>query len=322
VAVARTAVVTGASGFIGRPLVDLLRASGWTVTGVDLVADSARGVVAGDVAAPGAWQHALVGADLVVHTAAKVGMPTPPDPDGYWRVNVGGTKNVLDAAARGGARRVVVLSSVVVFGLDFPDGVDEDHPVRHTGIPYTDTKIAAEVAAMSAHAAGGTEVVVVRPGDVYGPGSIWVEECLAMLRQRTFMLPARGQGTFSPVYVDDLVRGLVAAATAPAAAGRTITLSGGVGVPAGDFFDRVAALEGRGPVRKLPTSVLLAAAGAVGLGARAARRTTNLSPGSIHYLADRRGTYSIARAADLLGWRPEADLDEGMARVAAARTRG
>ncbi len=315
----RTAVVTGASGFIGRALVDHLRADGWTVAGVDLVADPPRGTVAGDVSMPGIWRHVLAGADVVIHTAAKVGMPSPPDPEGYWRVNVGGTTNVLDAAVRGAAKRVVVLSSVVVFGLDFPDGVDEDAPVRPTGVPYTDSKIATEVAALSTHAAGLTEVVVVRPGDVYGPGSIWVEEPIAMLRSRTFVLPERGQGIFSPVYVDDLVRGLVAAATGPRAAGRTITLSGGVGVTAGDFFDRVAALVGAGPVPKLPTPVLLAAAGAAGLGARAVRRSTNLSPAAIHYLADRRGTYSIARAADLLDWRPEVGLDEGMARVAAAR---
>ena len=67
----------------------------------------------------------------------------PSDDSGFWEVNVRGTRLALEAARDAGAR-FVHLSSVVTFGLDFPDGVDESYPVRPTGVAYTDTKIAAE----------------------------------------------------------------------------------------------------------------------------------------------------------------------------------
>jgi nucleoside-diphosphate-sugar epimerase len=314
VAATRTVVITGASGFIGRHLAEAYRARGATVRGIDLEPDPAQGIVAGDVSRPGRWQAAFAGADVAVHTAALVGMPTPRQPERYWRVNVAGTRHVLDAARAAEVRRVVVLSSIVVFGLDFPDQVDESYPVRPTAVPYVDTKIATEQVALAAHAAGEVEVTVVRPGDVYGPGSVWVREPLRMLRTRTFVLPARGRGIFSPVHVDDLVRGLVAAGETPQAAGAVLTLSGGVGVPARVFFDHLGAMLGR-PVPAVPTPALLAVAGATGVGARMLRRSSVLSADAARYLGERRGTYSIARATRVLGWSPTVSLSEGMAGV-------
>src|SRR5262245_22541587 len=119
-----------------------MRGDGFEVVGVDLEADPAAGILAGDVAEPESWQEAARGCDVVIHTAALVGMPT--DVSRFWHVNVRGTRLALEAARDFGARRFVHLSSVVTFGLHFPDGVDETHPVRPTGVAYTDTKIAAE----------------------------------------------------------------------------------------------------------------------------------------------------------------------------------
>ena len=197
--------VTGADGFIGRAIAERFRAAGAEVAGVDFAAGAERGVVAGDIAEAGAWQAAAAGADVVVHTAAIVSNAY--DLDESWRVNVLGTRNVLDAAVSAGARRFVHLSSVRAFSdLGFPDGVDERHPVRPDGNPYVDTKIASEQVVLQAHAAGETEGVVVRPGDVYGPGSRpWTVLPLEIIESGRFILPAMGRGIFSPVYVDDLV---------------------------------------------------------------------------------------------------------------------
>jgi nucleoside-diphosphate-sugar epimerase len=219
---------------------------------------------------------------------------------------------VLEAARAAGVPRVVVVSSVVTFGWHFPDGVDETYPVRGTGTPYVDTKIAAEQVALAAHARGEVEAVVVRPADVVGPGSIWVTQPWALLRTRRFAVPSTG--VFSPVHVDDVVRGLLAAATVPAAAGQVITLSGGVGVPAGDYFDRVAALRGRS-VPRVPTPLLLAVAAAQGRAAGAVHRRVQLSADAVRYVGLRRGTYSIDRAERILGWKPQVSLDEGMQRL-------
>ena len=107
---------------------------------------------------------------------------------------------------RGGATRFVHTSSIVVFGDEFTGEVDERTPVHGTGRPYTDTKIAGEQLVLQAHAAGELPCTVIRPGDVYGPASRpWVILPLEAIRRRQLVLPARGRGLISPVYVDDRV---------------------------------------------------------------------------------------------------------------------
>jgi nucleoside-diphosphate-sugar epimerase len=313
--------ITGASGFIGRALADRFARDGHEVRGVDVVADPARGVVAGDVGAPGAWQDHVAGCDLVIHTAAIVSMRGT-DPRAVWRVNALGTKHVLDAAARAGAARVVHLSSVTVFGFAFPDGVDETYPTQPNGVPYVDTKVASEALVLRAHAAGDVACAIVRPGDVYGPRSRpWTLLPVEEIKRRRFVLPARGRGVFSPVFIDNLVDGIVLAATCPDAAGGVFTLSDGVGVTTAEFFGHYARMLGR-PLPTLPTGPSSALAAAAALGARMARRETEVNVAAARYLA-RSGTYSIERARQVLGYAPAVALHDGMARTEAwLRTEG
>ena len=97
--------ITGASGFIGRALAARLRDRGDEVRGVDLIADEAAGVLAGDLRAPGEWQEAMAGCDVVVHTAALVSNAA--GLEASWRLNVLGTRLALEGAARAGAGRFV-----------------------------------------------------------------------------------------------------------------------------------------------------------------------------------------------------------------------
>ena len=306
--------VTGASGFIGRRLADAWGEQGADVVGVDRVGDPAAGIIEGDISVPGPWQAAAEGCEIVVHTAALVGFPS--DESGFWEVNVRGTRLALEAARDAGARRFVHVSSVVTFGLDFPDGVDERWPVRPMGVAYHDTKIAAEQVVLEAHAAGEVTATIVRPGDVYGPRSRpWTILPVELLRRRRIVLPARGRSIHSPVYVDDLVEGIVRAAEAETAAGRVITLSGGIGVPTGEFFDNYARMLGRRRVPTGPTAPLLAFAAAQDRVARVRGTVNEVTPAAMRYLAQRRGTYSIATARELLGWEPRVGIEEGMART-------
>ncbi|GAA0432973.1 putative oxidoreductase [Actinoplanes capillaceus] len=306
--------ITGANGFIARALATRLRARGDTVTGVDLRPDEAAGVVAGDIGEEGAWQDAATGADLVIHTAAVVSNAV--GLDGQWRVNVAGTRHALDAAVRAGASRFVQFSSIRAFSdLGFPDGVGEDHPVRTDGNPYVDTKIAGEQVALQAHAEGRIAVTVVRPGDVYGPGSRpWTVLPVELIRTNRFLLPAGGHGIFSPVYIDDLVDGVLLAAGKPEGAGQVFTLTGGTGVPCREFFAHYYRMLGkRGPI-VAPTPLAVAVATVMGTAIRLVSGPTEVNATSMRYFA-RTGTYSIEKAQRLLGYQPRVDLTEGMART-------
>ncbi len=297
-----SAAVTGSAGFLGERFCLALTDLGYDVTGVD-VRPSATTSVVGDLTVDGPWQDALAGADLVVHTAALVGEK------GSWErfraVNVGGTARVL-AAATG---RVLHLSSIVVHGASFPDQVTEDSPVQPTGNPYTDTKIASEHLVLQA-AAAGAEVTVIRPGDVYGPGSVpWTLRPVEMLQKR--QLAAFSGGVLSPVYVDDVVAGGLAAAFSERGLGQVFHISGGVGVSPEEFFGHYARMTGRRlPV--LPLRLVRGLAGPLGLlGDKAP-----LSRRTLEYVTHP-GTYSIAKAAALLGWSPQVGLAEGMRRTEA-----
>lgn len=308
----RKIFITGANGFIGRAMAERFRALGAQVGGVDLVADPEQGVVAGDITKPAQWCTALDGVDTVIHTAALLGAAFTMDQ--AWKVNVLGTSRVLQASIDTGVRRFVHFSSVAAYGFDFPEHVDETYPVHVNGDVYTDTKINSEAVVLAAHAAGEIDVTVIRPGDVWGPGSVWVRSPIAEMRKLTgFPLPNGGDGIFSPVYIDNFVDGMVLAVAADESAGQVFNISDGEGVRCADFFGRLAQMCG-GTIRTVPMTVAAPLADVVGSVLRRFGQKTDLSAGTM-WLLNRPGTYSIEKAQKMLGYQPLVSIDEGMARV-------
>lgn len=311
----RAVFVTGALGFLGRAVSDRFRRDGAEVRGVDVRADTGRGVVAGDVSEPGAWQHHATGCDLVVHTAAVVSNVA--DPDRAWAVNVRGTRNALDAACRAGATRFVHFSSAAVYGHRHPAATDERHPVRPTGSTYGDTKIASEQVVLQAHAAGEIAASILRPGDVYGPGSRpWTVLPVEMMRRHQVLLPAHGRGVFDAVYVDDLVAMVALVADREDAVGQIFNVSGGAPVETRTFFGHYARMLGRRPPPELGTAAASIVTGTVGAVLRALGRSSEASAATMRMLASR-GSLSIEKARVVLGYDPAVDLEEGMRRTEA-----
>jgi nucleoside-diphosphate-sugar epimerase len=314
----RRVAVTGAAGFIGSVLVDALVARGDDVLALDLLPVDRPGVrsVVADVAADGPWVDAFVGCDVVVHTAAIVAEAG--DRDRFETVNVGATRRVCEAAADADVDRVLHVSSIVVYGDRFPRGSlrHEDDPTVPTGRPYTDTKIAAEHAALAAASDRRLDLTIVRPGDVYGAGSIpWVQRPLTLLRQGLFALVDGGIWPLSPVHVDDVVAGIVAALDTDLARGRIYNLAGPP-VRARDFFAHHAAYAGRRlvslprPVARVATGLIAATAGLLGA-------TPPMAPEAIEYVTHP-GGYATDCAARELHWSPQVPLAEGLAASFAA----
>ncbi len=317
--------VTGANGFVGRALMARCAALGADTVGVDFRADDERGVRGGDINSPEAWAEHIRGCDIVVHTAAIV--TNNVDPAEAWHVNVVGTRRVLDAASAAGVARFVYVSTMgaarfaqietAAVERSLPgEPLDERWPLMPVGNSYTDTKIAAEHVVLAAHGAGRIAATVIRPADIYGPGCRpWVLEPLAAVRGGKFLLPNHGKGLFTAIYVDDLVDGIIAAATNADAAGHIFHLGGEAPITTGEYFGHFYRMLGKaGPPKAYSTRTATVIAEAARLVFRLRGKHTELGRGVMQMLNKSRPV-SNTKAHEMLGWWPEVDLDEGMRRT-------
>ena len=297
--------VTGGGGFIGAAMCRRLVAEGDSVVGIDVDPAAAARVTAtgaqfrrADTSDRGAVRGALAGAELVVHTAAL--LPNGRSMADFVRVNVGGTEHVCVAGRDAGVTRVVHLSSVAAWGYDFKSDITEDEPLAtHSSHPYIATKAASE------HVARKYGATVVKPGDVYGPESQpWAVIPFELIKSGRAVLPVKGRGIITLVYIDDLVDCVYRALTRPEGEGGIFTAWDGRPVTAKEFFDHYARMLGKKGVRTAPAAVL--------------RPLMRLTPGvnadELIFLM-RRAVYPNARARELLGWQPRVRLEEGMART-------
>ncbi len=303
--------ITGAMGFVGWALASAYRQLGAQVVGLDVRADDSANVIAGDVAEPAAWQDQMQGSDLVIHTAALV--TNNVSKTVAWWVNALGTRRVLVAARQAGVRRFVYISSLAAMRFVDKPQADETAAVMPTGNPYVDSKIAAEHAVLAAHSAGELECTVIRPADVYGPGSRpWTIVPVQMIRKGLFLLPMHGQGLFRALYIDDLVAGILLAAEKDEAAGQIFILGGEKPLTTAQFFGHYYRMLGKGDrPRTFSSPVAIAIAETGRFLFRLMGRPTELGRGAMEMLS-KKNTVSNEKAHRLLGWQPEVDLDEGM----------
>ena len=304
-------LITGANGFIGNTLMRYYKQQGTAVIGVDLHGNG-DDIIQGDIANPETISHLLEQCDVIVHTAALVSNAMK-DSD-MWRVNVLATRNLIAAAKHHKVRRFVQISSIVAYGNTAQGELDEDYPVHADGGSYVLTKLASEHAVLAAQASGGIEVVILRPGDVYGPGSRpWIIAPLEAIAKNQFMLPAKGEGFFRPVYVDDLIRGIDLAVRHPAAAGEIFNLSCEGYITTKEYFaSHYQWLGKKGPML-VSTKVALAVSAIASKVADLVGNLNEASPATVAQLATK-SWFSIKKAERILGWKPEISFEEGIKR--------
>lgn len=312
ITVPRSVFITGASGFIGRALGARYRALGAEVRGMDLRADVKNGIVVGDLANPQSWAPHAQGCDLFINTAAVVSTNAPWQL--YRDVSIRGVRGALDVAIAGGARRFLHYSSAAALGWDYEGDADEKQPVViGEQYRYGVAKGASEHVVLAAHAAGEMNCTIVRPADVYGPGSrAWLTVPLEMCRKGLMILPANGEGLFSPVYIDDLLDGTLLAAGLDEGVGHIFHISGGHTVTCREFFTHHWHWAGRsGAPRCVSTTTAVALTGAIEKLNRVLGRQDETGPDAMYMLA-RKGGYSIAKARTLLGYAPNTGLAAGL----------
>lgn len=311
-------LVTGSAGFVGAAVVERLIEAGLDVRGVDLRAGT-RPTLHLDVTDGGEVMDVFkrLRPKKVVHAAAYVDDRGPAE--SFQRVNVGGTQNILDAAAVTGVERLVHLSSIAALGFDPGENADETNDlVFDTGSPYFDTKAASEQLVRTAIDEGHVPATIVRPGDVYGPESQqWVERPLAMMKSRMPVLIDGGRGLIAHTWIDNLIDGVQLALDHPNALGRTFIITDGVDTTTyREYFTRLARAAGLAPPSASMPRVL---AQTLARGFELYQRVTGGRPpftrGALSYVC-RRATYSIDEARRILDYRPKVSLDEGMERLA------
>lgn len=306
--------ITGANGFIGRTLFDRYKDLGCEVRGMDLQADDDRGVIAGDLTKPDGWRDHAKDCDLFINTAAVVSLAA--DWETYATVSLAGVRNALDVAIAGGAKRFVHYSSIAAMGYDYEPGADETAPVvigEH--YRYGIAKGASEHTVLAAHAAGEINCTIIRPGDVYGPGSRpWLLEPLKMAKAGQLILPDKGKGIFTPVYIDDLVDGTVLAAGLPDGSGRIFILWGDEPITCREFFRNHwhwAGNKGNPPSISLTAALKLTQS--IWWINRKLKRKDEVTPDTMLMFA-RKGGFSVENARKHLGFEPKVNLEEGLRR--------
>lgn len=310
----KSVFITGANGFIGRLLFKRYQALGCDVRGMDMQADMKNNIIAGDLVKPETWAYHARGCELFINTAAVVSMSA--DWQLYIDVSVVGTRHALNVAIENGANRFVQFSSIAALGFDYPDGADEKAPVViGEAYRYGVAKGASEHVVLAAHAAGEIECTIIRPGDVYGPGSrAWLLEPLKMAKSGQLILPNKGQGVFTPVYIDDLLDGVMLAAGLPAGSGQIFILWGGEPVSCKTFFSHHWQWAGRkGAPPSIPLFAALKLTSGIWSLNRLLKRKDEVTPDTM-LMFSRKGGFSQQKAIKLLGYEPKVALAEGMRR--------
>jgi nucleoside-diphosphate-sugar epimerase len=211
-------LITGGAGFLGINLIRHLHSKGYILTSLDLApftyADARPYVtqITGDIRNNGIVDQAMQGQDMVVHAAAALPLYTPHD---IYTTDIEGTRTIMDAAMRHGIKRVIHVSTTVVYG------VPDHHPLYETdrlnGVgPYGQAKIQAEMVCLE-YRARGLVTPVLRPTTFVGPERLGVFDILFdwALDKRNFPLIGSGRNRYQFLHVTDLCQAIFLCMTLP-----------------------------------------------------------------------------------------------------------
>lgn len=250
-------LVTGADGFIGSHLTELLLAEGYQVRALsqynsfnsngwleDVAQSQALEIVSGDVRDAAFCRRIVEGCDTVFHLAALIAIPYSYEaPGSYVDTNIGGTLNICQAARDCGVRRLIVTSTSEVYGTARYVPIDEKHP-RQPQSPYSATKIGADAIAMSFYNAFSLPVVIARPFNTYGPRQSARAIIPTIITQIANGAREIKVGDLTPTrdfnFVTDTARGFLAIARAEGVEGQELNIATGTEISMADTLHEIA----------------------------------------------------------------------------------
>jgi 2-alkyl-3-oxoalkanoate reductase len=315
-----TTLVTGATGLLGGAVTTLLLERGRHVRALvqphendELLVRDGVEVQRGDLRDVASLRKAVTGVDCLLHCAARTG-PWGPQRE-YDAINVIGLRTILESALTAGVRRIVHVSSVAVHGNDLGGAGDETSPLRIEPNPYSRTKVIGEQFAARLIRTAQAPITIVRPGVIYGARDRnGFGRLVEKIRQGRMLQIGAGGNVLPLIYVTDAARGILLAAEAEHAVGRTYLLVNDEPVTQRRYLTTIARALGVAPPRRRIPYRLAIALGALAETAQGALRPAAPPPLTRFGVTVFGGNscFSIARARTELGFDPQIDLDEGV----------
>jgi len=237
----KTVLVTGADGFIGSHLTELLLQKGYKVKALsyynsfnywgwleDIPNNSNLEIISGDIRDAHFVEHIMKNTDIVFHLAALIAIPYSYDaPDNYIDTNVKGTLNICQAAKTLGGIRVIATSTSEVYGTAQYVPIDEQHP-KQPQSPYSASKIGADAIAMSFYNSFNLPVTIARPFNTYGPRQSARAIIPTIISQIASGIKEIKIGDLAPTrdfnFVTDTCSGLIALAESDLTIGKEINI--------------------------------------------------------------------------------------------------
>jgi nucleoside-diphosphate-sugar epimerase len=312
-----SALVTGASGFIGGRLAERLateegvrvRAMVRSMKKAERLQKLPLEIVKADLLDLSSLREATNGCDLIFHCAAMV--RETGDKNEFLRTNIKGTENILKVSSDARVKKFIHFSSVAVYGLDPPDGANENTPYQPCGSLYCDTKIGSEKAVWVAHQEGRLPVVVIRPVNVYGPYSnAWTIRPIKLVTSGQMILINRGTGICNYVYIDNLIDGTLTAAKRDQSLGQVYLICDGA-VMWREFFGSYAKMTGKANIRSVPEWLGKAIALGMEISSKLTGKSPKITRQAIRFLTSKT-RFNNEKARHELGYQPRFSLEEGM----------
>jgi NAD dependent epimerase/dehydratase len=255
----KVTLVTGADGFIGSHLTEMLVAKGYQVKALsqynsfnnwgwleDIKCKDKIDILTGDIRDPHYCKHITKDVDIIFHLAALIAIPySYTAPDSYVDTNIKGTLNICQAAKENGNIRVIHTSTSEVYGTAQYVPIDEDHPMQPQS-PYSATKIAADAMAMSFYNAFELPVTIARPFNTYGPRQSARAVIPTIITQIANGAREIKLGDLTPTrdfnYVEDTCRGFVELAECSESIGQTVNIGSNFEISIGDTLNLIKEL--------------------------------------------------------------------------------
>ena len=252
-------LVTGADGFIGSHLTEILVVKGYQVKALSLYNSfNVWGwlevvgckvqieVLTGDVRDPYSCMHLTKDVDIIFHLAALVAIPySYKAPSSYVDTNIKGTLNICQAAKESNVKRIIHTSTSEVYGTAEYVPIDEKHPLKSQS-PYSATKIAADALAMSFYNAFNLPLTIARPFNTYGPRQSARAVIPTIITQIASGEKEIKLGDVTPTrdfsYVEDVCRGFIALAESDAAIGETLNIGSNFEISISDTLNLIKEL--------------------------------------------------------------------------------